>query len=146
VANVQFTDNSDKFKQELSDKIPAILEAIGIHLEGEAKDELENDPRRVDTGLLRNSITHAISGGQAAKGSYKADKADKSGNIPSGSYSGTAPSDPPDAQAVYIGTNVEYGIYVHEGTNRMAPNRFLKNAVERNKDQISKYIKDNLKN
>lgn len=137
--SVQFTDNSDKFKQELADKIPAILEAVGIHLEGEAKDELENAPRRIDTGNLRNSISHAVD-----------------------------ESEP----AAYIGTNVEYGIYVHEGTgiyavngdgrqdpwgyydnsgkfhitHGMKPNRFLKNAVERNKDQISKYIKDNLKN
>lgn len=47
-------------------------------------------------------------------------------------------------QAVYVGTNVEYAIYVHEGTVNMEANRFLKNAVERNKDQIDKYIKDAL--
>lgn len=39
--------------------------------------------------------------------------------------------------AVYIGTNVEYGIYVHEGTVKMKPNRFLKNAVEKN---LKEYI------
>lgn len=112
MSDFQFTDNSDKFKQELSDKIPAILEAVGIHIEGEAKDELENAPRRIDTGNLRNSISHAVD-----------------------------ESDP----AAYIGTNVEYGIYVHEGTVRMAPNRFLRNAVERNAEQVKKYIEDGLK-
>lgn len=109
---VQFENNSDKFKAALSDKIPAVLEAIGLHLEGEAKDELENDPRRIDTGNLRNSITHQVAG---------------------------------DEDAVYIGTNVEYGIYVHEGTVRMAPNRFLKNAVERNETQVRQYIENELK-
>lgn len=113
MANIQFADNSDQFKRELEYKIPAILEAIGIHVEGEAKDELENDPRRIDTGNLRNSITHAVDDGEPA---------------------------------VFVGTNVEYGIYVHEGTQRMAPNRFLKNAVERNEAQIRKYIEDNMKN
>lgn len=112
MSDFQFTDNSDKFKQELSDKIPAILEAVSIHLEGEAKDELENSPRRIDTGNLRNSISHAVD-----------------------------ESEP----AAYIGTNVEYGIYVHEGTVRMAPNRFLRNAVERNAEQVKKYIEDGLK-
>jgi hypothetical protein len=33
---------------------------------------------------------------------------------------------------------------VHEGTSRMDANRFLKNAVERNKDQIDSYIKEAL--
>ena len=142
---VQFDDNSNKFKAAMSEKIPAILEAIGIHLEGEAKDELENSPRRIDTGLLRNSITYAFSGETPSTMVYKADNPDKSGDIPTGSYSGTAPNDPPDEQAVYIGTNVEYGIYVHEGTVRMAPNRFLKNAVVRNKNQIKEYIEKEMK-
>lgn len=112
MASVKFTDNSDKFKQELSDKIPAILEAVGIHIEGEAKDELENAPRRIDTGNLRNSISHAVD-----------------------------ESEP----AVYIGSNTSYAPYVHEGTVRMAPNRFLRNAVERNAEQVKKYIEDGLK-
>lgn len=110
--SVDFTDNSDKFKAELNRKIPAILEAIGIHLEGESKDELENAPRRIDTGNLRNSVSHAVSG---------------------------------EEQAVYIGSNVEYGVYVHEGTVRMSPNRFLKNAVEKNEKQIKEYIERELK-
>ena len=109
---VQVTDNSILFKGEMNDKVLAVLEAIGLHLEGEAKDELENDPRRIDTGNLRNSITHQVAG---------------------------------DEDAVYIGTNVEYGIYVHEGTVRMAPNRFLKNAVERNETQVRQYIENELK-
>ena len=143
--NVHVTDNSEQFKKALMDKVPVILEAIGIHIEGEAKEELEADPRRIDTGLLRNSITYALSGQAPAIGSYKADKADKSGKVQHGSYHGTAPNDPDDKQAVYVGTNVEYGIYVHEGTQRMTPNRFLKKAVERNKDQIESYIEREMK-
>ena len=110
--DIKYTDNSDKFKAELNRKIPAILEAIGIHLEGESKDELENAPRRIDTGNLRNSVSHAVRG---------------------------------EEQAVYIGSNVEYGVYVHEGTVRMSPNRFLKNAVEKNEKQIKEYIERELK-
>ena len=34
------------------------LEMIGLKCEGYAKIELDNDPRRIDTGRLRNSITH----------------------------------------------------------------------------------------
>lgn len=50
-----------------------------------------------------------------------------------------------DEKAVYIGTNVEYGVYVHEGTVKMSPNKFLRNAVERNLDQIQDLIKNELK-
>lgn len=80
---MDFVDNSDKFKQALENKIPAILEAVGIHLEGESKDELENTPRRVDTGNLKNSISHAVD-----------------------------ESEP----AVYIGTSIEYAIFVRWST------------------------------
>lgn len=108
----KFTDNSGRVKAELEKKAEAALEAVGIHIEGEAKEELENSPRRVDTGRLKNSITHQIAMGE---------------------------------KAVYIGTNVEYAIYVHEGTSRMAPNRFLKNACTRNEAQVRKFIENGLK-
>lgn len=107
-----FVDNSRQFIDELHRKEESVLTAVGIFLMGEAQDELENSPRRVDTGNLKNSI------GQKYVGSEK---------------------------AVYIGTNVDYGIYVHEGTVNMTPNRFLKNAVENNRDQIKKYIEDGMK-
>lgn len=47
-------------------------------------------------------------------------------------------------KAVYVGTNVEYGIYVHEGTRKMTPNRFLKNAVVNHEEKIKNYIKQQL--
>ena len=112
MANVNFTitDNSGVFKAAKGEEIARAMESVGLFLEGEAADELENDPRRVDTGRLKNSITH------------------------SSDETGTA-----------VGTNVEYGIYVHEGTRRMTPNRFLKNAFERNLDQVKEYIINELK-
>lgn len=55
----------------------------------------------VDTGLLRNSITYAISGQSPAKERYKANKGDASG-----SYNGIVGDS--NELAVYIGTNVEY--------------------------------------
>ena len=98
MAKVDITDNTGIFKSAMADAVGRALEAVGIQAEGYAKLELENNPRRIDTGNLRNSITHYT-----------------------------------DDDTAYIGTNVEYGIYVHEGTVKMAANRFLKNAVERNK-------------
>lgn len=111
MANIRINDHSAEYLKDVSNALDAALEAVGIHVEGEAKEELENTPRRIDTGNLRNSITHEVVDAE---------------------------------RVVYVGTNVEYGIYVHEGTSKMAPNRFLKNAVDRNKEQITDYIKKSL--
>lgn len=95
-------DHTDDAKRGMSQAIEKALEAIGLQAESYAKLELENPPRRIDTGNLRNSINHQVNASE---------------------------------QSVYVGTNVEYGIYVHEGTVKMAPNRFLRNAVEKNASQ-----------
>lgn len=111
MADVRIDDHSDEYMRALEDALPWALEAVGIHIEGEAKEELENTPRRIDTGNLRNSINYQV------KESEK---------------------------AVYVGTDVQYALYVHEGTSRMEANRFLTNAVDRNRDQINSYLKDAL--
>lgn len=49
-------------------------------------------------------------------------------------------------ETAYIGTNVEYAIYVHEGKWKMQPNRFLKNAVEKHIAEYKKIAEQYLKN
>lgn len=49
-----FIDNSAKFQKEKDEKITDALELIGLEAEGYAKEDCP-----VDTGLLRNSISHA---------------------------------------------------------------------------------------
>ena len=130
----------DHSKEAIAGKNAAVIKFLneaGLHLEGEAKEALEMSPRRVDTGLLRNSITHALDGEGAAEPTYKADKGGESG-----SYSGKTPEEKPGHDAVYVGTNVEYAPYVHEGTMKMAPNRFIKNAFEENADQLKQKLKE----
>lgn len=141
MSDIRIDDHSSEYLKDVDKALDVALEAIGIHLEGEAKEELENSPRRIDTGLLRNSITYALDGEPAATSTYHADNPNKNGSTSIGSYSGTAPKEGGKGRSVIIGTNVEYGIYVHQGTSRMSPNRFLKNAADRNKDQITEYIK-----
>ena len=46
---------------ELRDRIPTILEAVGIEAEGNAVDEITT-LGAVDTGRLRGSISHAVDG------------------------------------------------------------------------------------
>ena len=137
-------DHTDDAKRDMARAVEQALEDVGIHLEGEAIQEIQNTPVRVDTGLLKNSITHAVSGHKIAKGEYKADRPrTQTGAIETGSYGGVQGTT--DEHSVYIGTNVEYAIYVHEGTSQMAPNRFLKNAVTKNEAQIRKWLDDKLR-
>ena len=72
--NVTFTDHSAEVKSEFEAACLRALEKCGLVAEGYAKKECP-----VDTGNLRNSITHEVDEG---------------------------------GDAVYIGTNVEYGAYV----------------------------------
>lgn len=152
--NVKITDHTAEYFKEFDAGLEAALEAIGAHIEGEAKEILTNrsmphktqgkagEPTsrpNIDTGLLRNSITYALDGEAPHEATYKADKGGTSGH-----YSGTAPKDGimGHSRSVYIGTNVEYAPYIHEGTSKIPPNRFLKDAVEMNKDQIMQKLKN----
>lgn len=55
--DIQITDNSGEILKALEEKKKAALEGVGIQAEGFAK---RSTP--VDTGRLRNSITHAVRG------------------------------------------------------------------------------------
>ena len=97
--------HADEVKSAEERAVERFLTEAGLHLAGESQRELENNPRRIDTGNLRNSISSQVEASE---------------------------------RAVYVGTNVEYGMYVHEGTMYMEANRFLKNAFERNESQIQR--------
>lgn len=71
---VEITDNSGLVREEMQAAVLRALEKCGLTAEGYAKLLCP-----VDTGNLRNSITHQVDGG---------------------------------GDAVYIGTNSEYGAYV----------------------------------
>ena len=121
------------------------LEAAGIQAASIAKVELQKEPSRIDTGLLRNSIAYAVVGKSAIPSTYSADSPDKDGVVHEGSYSGIAPDEGEDKPYVMIGTNVEYALYVHEGTSRMKANRFLKKAIDENKSELLEIVAKELK-
>lgn len=83
ISRVTLTDNTDLVKQATDEAIQRALERVGQFVEDEAKLELQKEPPRIDTGALRNSITHTVKG-----------------------------------RTVIVGTNLKYGIYVHEGTGK----------------------------
>lgn len=55
MADVRITDNSDEVLKALGEQLGIALEAVGLKAEGYAKRLAP-----VDTGRLRNSITHAV--------------------------------------------------------------------------------------
>ena len=60
-SSVNFIDNSGKVLAALPGAIDRALWAIGAAAEGHAKDVI-TDEDRVDTGRMRNSVTHAEQG------------------------------------------------------------------------------------
>lgn len=116
-------DNTEKVKQAVADAVLVALDAAGLQGATLAQLELQNNPPRIDTGLLRNSVTWAVSGKAPKMSSYSGSDTHTSDSPSavkrklvgkpappprSGTYSGTAPNDPDNKKAVYIGTNVEY--------------------------------------
>lgn len=134
---VNITDNTGEILRNLDEAYEIGLEEIGTLAEGYAVAAIESNPRRVDTGLLRNSITHGISGKAPSKQTYQSDDGSKRG-----AYSGTLPG---GGKAVYIGTNVEYAGYVHDGTSKMAPNRFLASAASGHNSEYKQIMERALK-
>lgn len=154
-------DHTEEVINDVHDAILTALDAAGMQAATIARMELQNTPSRIDTGLLRNSITWAVSGKPPAMTSYsgsdshtsespsavKRNLVGKPAPPPrSGTYSGTAPNDAEGHKAAYIGTNVEYAYWVHEGTEHMAPNRFLKKALQDNKAELEEIVSDILRN
>lgn len=62
IARVTLTDNTDLVRRATDEAIQRALERVGKFVEDEAKLELQKDPPRIDTGALRNSITHTVKG------------------------------------------------------------------------------------
>ena len=137
MADYKFIDNSKEAKRWMDERVQTALEGVGAFVQNQATKELENDPHRVDTGRLRGSIEYTVTNMDGK-------------------------------DVAIVGTNVYYSVYVHEGTGKyhpqgrpipwvyrdekgkwhrtagMKPNRFLKNAIVKNEDQIKKYLKDNI--
>ena len=97
-------DNTEEVLDALADQVGVGLEKIGLVAEGYAKRLCP-----VDTGRLRNSITHAV-----------------------------------DDSAAYIGTNVDYAVYVEMGTVRTPAQPYLKPAAADHTDEYRRILNDAL--
>lgn len=132
--------NVSAYLKELEAKLSVAAEVIGGKAEGFAKLLC-----RVDTGRLRNSITHGIPG-QTLNFKYT----DDNGN-PAGEYNGAIPLDPSGKKfVVTIGSNVEYAPYIELGSKRRKkngetivrpPRPFLRPAIENHREEYKAVLK-----
>ena len=157
---VKITDNSQLFIDAKNEAVRRALEAIGLTAERHAKEQCP-----VDTGLLRNSITHAVSGEKPAISTYHADKGSNryksgknkgkrygassknAGSVSFGKYSGTVPDEPPEKIGVYIGTNVKYARKQETGNYKhtSGASHFLRDSVTQHSDEYKRIALTNLK-
>lgn len=135
MGEVTIKSNLSKVKAELADRIPTILEAIGLQAEGNAIAEITK-MKAVDTGRLRNSITFATENRQGTPNTQGGASA-----VPE-DYK---PRSTPEHGAVYIGTNVEYAQYIELGARSMAPRPFLKNAIANHQEEYKNIVLMGLK-
>ena len=105
MSNFRIESHLSEVQDAVEDAITKALEEIGLTAEGYAKKKCP-----VDTGRLRNSISHAAK-----------------------------------EQTVYIGTNVEYAVYVEMGTKNTKSQPYLRPAVTEHKDTYRAIVKRNLK-
>lgn len=133
--NWTMKDNTDEVLSALEKAKKRGLEAIGLKAEGHAK----KNETAVDTGLLRNSITYAVSGKSANIKAYKSDDGSKSGT-----YEGQAPEE--KEKAVYIGTNVEYAPYIELGARGKQGLHFLQRAATEHTEEYKNILKESLEN
>lgn len=147
---IELISHVEDIKKYTAEAIERALESVGITAEAYAKLLCP-----VDTGLLRNSITHAISGKSAAISEYKSNDAHadtpvtrkngtagKPAPVVTGSYEGTTPA---GEKAVYIGTNVEYAQAVETGDSKHTPQPFLKPAATDHREEYRRIIENEFK-
>lgn len=135
--DASFTSHADECKKKVREAVERGLRKVGATIAGYAADLAP-----YHTGLLRNSITFAISGEATEKTEYKADY-----GTGKGFYRGTADQEPDNQKAVLIGTNVQYAPYQELGAPNahVPPSPFLRPAVENHRAEINKIMEEELK-
>ena len=128
-----FTSHKEEVLDALKDKIADALDDIGATAEGHAKDGAP-----VDTGLLRNSITHAVSGQAPAISVARGNTGNKIVL-----YGGKAPAGTVEDMAVYVGTNVVYARRQETVAMRHTTGgaHFIKNAIADHGKEYKKQLK-----
>ena len=124
--NFELKSNRKEVLRGSEEAVERGLAAIGMRAVTYTHRPKERGGTPVDTGRLRNSIAWAT----ASQGGGGTD-------APSGGGA--------DDHAVIIGTNVEYGKFVEEGTSKRKPAHMLRNALIDGSDEYARIMEASLK-
>ena len=125
-------DHTEEILEAMREQVQDALIVIGETAEGYAK---EDTP--VDTGRLRNSITYATKdfGGVAVYSD------DQGNNFYDGDSLHT-----PEENTLYMGTNVEYGVYVEYGSynHKVGKPHFIRDAMSTHGEEYKEILRASL--
>ena len=126
---VRVQDNSKLVLEDLGEAMERALYAIGVKAVEGSVDAISGRydiKPAVDTGRLRASISFITPTQKGGSGQPKPANAQAGDEL-----TGTA-----EQNTVVVGSNVEYAEYVHNGTSRMAGRPFLREGIDKTKDQM----------
>lgn len=127
MADFEIKSNVTAVQKICADALQRGLEACGMQaVTLTHRDKLQGGTP-VDTGRLRNSIAWAVEDGTS--GGHDADD---------------TPHAQPQPGALVIGTNVEYGVYIEEGTASRPAYHMLRNALVDGQDKFKAIIRASL--
>lgn len=126
---IRVENNSQLVISELEKATERALYAIGVKAVEGSVDAISGrydiDPA-VDTGRLRASISFITPTDKGGSGQPKPANAQAGDEL-----TGTA-----EQNTVVVGSNVSYSEFVHNGTSRMAGRPFLREGIDKTKDQM----------
>lgn len=125
-------NNTNLAKDELKDAINKILYIMGTEAVEGAVDKITSGAdKAVDTGRLRASISFVTADGSTGTGTSPV-KESEADDILSGNA---------DEKTVFVGSNVEYAAFVHEGTVKMGARPFLRDGIMAKRDTMQEKAK-----
>ena len=126
---IRVQDNSKLVLEDLGEAMERALYAIGVKAVEGSVDAISGRydiKPAVDTGRLRASISFITPTQKGDSGQPKPANAQAGDEL-----TGTA-----EENSVVVGSNVEYAEHVHNGTSRMAGRPFLREGIDKTKDQM----------
>ena len=126
---IKVQSNADLAKEELEKATERALYAIGVKAVEGSVDAISGrydiNPA-VDTGRLRASISFITPTQKGDSGQPK----------PANAQSGDELTGTAEQNTVVVGSNVSYSEFVHNGTSKMAGRPFLREGIDRTKNQM----------
>ena len=120
-------DNTKLVKEEFAKAVNKILYVMGTEAVEGAVDKITSGAdKAVDTGRLRASISFVTASGETGTGASPVKESEADDTL-----SGRA-----EDKHVYVGSNVSYAFFVHEGTSRMAARPFLRDGIMAKRDSM----------